>query len=163
MLPETELDLVLQEMKKAADGIAVRFDVQILVEEFLRSEAPNATPPDAPVVLALAQAIQEVYGVQARPQGIGGQTVATFFRKRGLPAAVWEKLLHMAHAPNEKISIENSVGDAKVFGEDDGLIRRHCSDIAPAACRAASALVRRRAMEWNKPSVGSCSLPWSWG
>ncbi len=115
VLPETELDLVLQEMKKAADGIAVRFDVQILVEEFLRSEAPNATPPDAPVVLALAQAIQEVYGVQARPQGIGGQTVATFFRKRGLPAAVWEKLLHMAHAPNEKISIENLVGDAKVF------------------------------------------------
>ncbi len=115
VLPETELDLVIQEMKKAADGIAVRFDVQILVEEFLRSEAPNATPPDAPVVVALARAIQEVYGVQARPQGIGGQTVATFFRKRGLPAAVWEKLLHLAHAPNEKISVENLVGDAKVF------------------------------------------------
>jgi succinyl-diaminopimelate desuccinylase len=115
VLPETELDLVLQEMSRVAESIADRFGVETLVEEFLRSESPNPTPPDAPVVVALAQAIQEVYGVQARPQGIGGQTVATFFRKRGLPAAVWEKLLHFAHAPNEKISIDNLVGDAKVF------------------------------------------------
>jgi len=115
VLPQTDLDLVLKEMKSVSETIAVRFGVETLVEEFLRSESPNPTPPDAPVVMALAQAIQEVYGVQARPQGIGGQTVATFFRKRGLPAAVWEKLLHLAHAPNEKISIENLVGDAKVF------------------------------------------------
>jgi succinyl-diaminopimelate desuccinylase len=115
VLPEVQLSLVLEEMNRVAAEIAERFGVQTLVEEYLRSESPNSTPSDAPVVVALAQAIQEVYGVQARPQGIGGQTVATFFRKRGLNAAVWERVLHMAHAPNEKISIDNLIGNAKVF------------------------------------------------
>ena len=41
--------------------------------------------------------------------------MAAFFRKRGLAAAVWEKILEMAHAPNEKISVDNLVGNAKVF------------------------------------------------
>ncbi len=76
------------------------------MEEFLRSESPNPTPADAPVVVEIAKAVQEIYGVQARPQGIGGQTVATFFRKKGLYAAVWEKILQTAHAPNERISVE---------------------------------------------------------
>jgi succinyl-diaminopimelate desuccinylase len=115
ILPEVQLSLVLEEMNRVAAEIAEKFGVQTSVEEYLRSESPNSTPPDAPVVVALAQAVQEVYGVQARTQGIGGQTVATFFRKRGLNAAVWEKVLHMAHAPNEKISITNLMGNAKVF------------------------------------------------
>jgi succinyl-diaminopimelate desuccinylase len=115
VLPEVELSLVLNEMNRVGAEIAERFGVQTAVEEYLRSESPNSTPPDAPVVVALARAVQEVYGVQARPQGIGGQTVATFFRKRGLNAAVWEKVMHMAHAPNEKISVDNLIGNAKVF------------------------------------------------
>jgi succinyl-diaminopimelate desuccinylase len=85
------------------------------VEEYLKFEAPAPTPPDSPVVLALAQAVQEVYGVQPKPTGIGGQTVAAFFRKKGLRAAVWEKILGCAHAPNEMIAIENLIGNAKVF------------------------------------------------
>ncbi|HMK34508.1 MAG TPA: M20 family metallo-hydrolase [Desulfomonilaceae bacterium] len=115
VLPDIRLSLILEEMRRVATEIAERFSVQTSVEEYLRSESPNATPSDAPVVIALAQAVQEVYGVQARPQGIGGQTVATFFRKKGLYAAVWEKVLHMAHMPNEKISIDNLIGNAKVF------------------------------------------------
>jgi len=95
--------------------VSDRFGVRVSVEEHMKFQAPEPTPADAPVVVALAQAIQEVYGVQARPHGIGGQTVAAFFRKQGLRAAVWEKLLQTAHAPNECISIENLVGDAKVF------------------------------------------------
>jgi succinyl-diaminopimelate desuccinylase len=115
VLPEEPLDPIFEEMNRVAAEIAERFNVQTFVSEYLRSESPNSTPADALVVVALAQAVQEVYGVQARPQGIGGQTVATFFRKRGLHAAVWEKCLQMAHAPNEKISIDNLIGNAKVF------------------------------------------------
>jgi succinyl-diaminopimelate desuccinylase len=67
------------------------------------------------VALELAQAIQEIYGVQAKPHGIGGQTVAAFFRKRGLKAAVWEKIIQTAHEPNERILIDNLLGNTKVF------------------------------------------------
>lgn len=115
VLPEVPIQEVLEEMRLVAEGVSERFGVKISVEEHLKFEAPEPTPADSPVVVALAQAIQEVYGVQARPHGIGGQTVAAFFRQRGLRAAVWEKLLQTAHAPNERISLENLVGDAKVF------------------------------------------------
>ena len=115
VLPEVSLAAVTEEMQAVAAKIASQFDVETNVEEYLKFEAPEPTPPDSPVVVALAQALQEVCGIQARPHGIGGQTVAAFFRKRGLKAAVWEKILETAHAPNERISIENLVTTAKVF------------------------------------------------
>lgn len=115
ILPETRVDDVLALMREVSSRVAADQGVEVSVQEYLRSESPNATPPDAPVVVALAQAIQEVYGVQPRPQGIGGQTVATFFRKANLPAVVWERMEGWAHAPNEKIPIDNLIGNAKVF------------------------------------------------
>lgn len=115
VLPETPPSQVMEEMERVGDEIRREFGVETFVEEHLSFEAPEPTPPDAPVVVSLAQAVQEVYGVQARPCGIGGQTVAAFFRKRGLHAAVWEKILQLAHAPNERIAIDNLVGNAKVF------------------------------------------------
>ena len=115
VLPEVDLDRVLKEMERVAEDIRDRFGVETAVEELIKFQAPDPTPPDSAVVLALAQAIQEVYGVQARPHGIGGQTVAAFFRQKGLHAAVWEKILQTAHAPNERISMDNLVGNTKVF------------------------------------------------
>ena len=115
VLPDTELGLVVEEMTEVSERIADRFGVEILVEEYLMNESPNPAAPNAPVVVALVQPIQEIYGMQTRLHGIGGQTVGTFFRKKGLPAAVWGKLLHLAHTLHEKISIDNLVGDAKVF------------------------------------------------
>jgi len=81
----------------------------------MKFHAPQPTASDSPVVVALAQAVQEVIGVQAKPVGIGGWTFASLFREKGLSAAVWSKMLGLAHAPNEKISIENLVANAKVF------------------------------------------------
>lgn len=115
ILPEVNPQDVIDEMKDRAAEIDSQLGVQTTVEEFLRNDSPIATKPDAPVVIALAQAILEVYAVQARPHGIGGQTVATFFRRRGLNAAVWQRIIRMAHEPNERISIENLIGDTKVF------------------------------------------------
>jgi succinyl-diaminopimelate desuccinylase len=115
VLPEIDLDSVMGEMQSVAKRIEDQFGVKTSVEEFLKNPSAEPTPSDSPVVVALTQAIQEVYGVQARPNGIGGQTVALFFRRNGLPAAVWEKILGTAHAPNERISVENLVGNIKVF------------------------------------------------
>lgn len=115
ILPNLDVTEIIAEMQRVATAAKEQFGLEVSVEEFLRSESPNPTPADAPVVVEIAKAVQEIYGVQARPQGIGGQTVATFFRKKGLYAAVWEKILQTAHAPNERISIENLIGNTKVF------------------------------------------------
>jgi succinyl-diaminopimelate desuccinylase len=117
VLPEVRLSEVIEEMERVALTIQDRFGVECEVSVHLAFEAPEPTPPDAPVVIALAQAIQEVYGVQARPVGIGGQTVAAFFRRQGLRAAVWERILHTAHCPNEHIAVEHLLGDTKVFAK----------------------------------------------
>ena len=61
--------------------------------------------------------IQEIYGVQAKPEGLGGQTVVTFFRRKGLSATVWQRMLQMPHAPDERIDIDNLVGEAKIFAK----------------------------------------------
>lgn len=115
VLPDEDISSVIDAMSECAAEVGRKFGVGILVEEVIKFEAPASTPSDSPVVIALAQAVQEVIGVQARPIGIGGQTVAAFFRKRGLPAAVWQKTLDVAHAPNERISIEDLVLTTKVF------------------------------------------------
>ena len=84
---------------------------QTITEE----DAAPATPADAPVVLALSAAIKDVYRVKAKPKGIGGGTVAAFFRRHGFGAVVWSKIDECAHQPNEYTIIDNMVGDAKVF------------------------------------------------
>jgi succinyl-diaminopimelate desuccinylase len=67
------------------------------------------------VVTALSRAIRAVYGREAVPQGIGGGTVAAFFRRRGLPAAVWMTVSETAHQPNEFCRLSTLVGDAQVL------------------------------------------------
>ena len=83
-----------------------------------RSQTLASAPPtaaEAPVVKALQQAIRQVYGREALPQGIGGGTVAAFFRKAGLPAAVWMTANDCAHQPNEFCFLSHLLGDAKVL------------------------------------------------
>ncbi len=115
ILPELDPDEALAEMDSIAEDIRKRFEVEIEIGAVMKFVAPQPTAMDAPVVIALAQAVHEVLGVQARPVGIGGQTVAAFVRKRGLPAAVWSRILETAHAPNERIAVDHLMQTAKVF------------------------------------------------
>ena len=50
------------------------------------------------------------------PMGIGGGTVAKYFREAGFPAVVWSTMDEMAHSPDEYCLISNILEDAKVFG-----------------------------------------------
>jgi succinyl-diaminopimelate desuccinylase len=65
----------------------------------------------------LTAAIKRVYGVEAKPMGIGGGTVAAFFRRYGYNAAVWSRILDTAHQPEESCSISNMINDTKVFAD----------------------------------------------
>jgi len=115
VLPQYKLNEVYATCEEIAARIAEELSLQIKIEQVYRQDATEPTPPDAPVVKALAGAILKITGKKARPMGIGGGTVAAFFRRAGLPAAVWSTVSDTAHQPNEYCSIANIVSDAKVF------------------------------------------------
>ena len=115
VLPEYDLGLVIAKVKEIAGEIERRFGVTILVTSVQEAQSPPATPADAPVVQALTRAVQDVYQRRAEPRGIGGGTVAAFFRRLGLPAAVWMTDEFTAHQPNEYVNINHLIGDCQVF------------------------------------------------
>jgi succinyl-diaminopimelate desuccinylase len=115
ILPAYPVDTVLETMRGMADEVQRQFGVHIHISTVQKADAPAPTAHDAPVVSALKTAVKDVYGVEARPMGIGGGTVAAVFRKHDYPAAVWSRYCHMAHQPNEYCLIENMVGNAKVY------------------------------------------------
>ena len=115
VLPRYGLDAIIQATEEIAAGVAKELDLTITVEPEYRQDATNPTPVDAPVVTALARAIEKVTGRQAVPMGVGGGTVAAFFRKSGIPVAVWVTEPDTAHQPNEYCLISSIISDAKVF------------------------------------------------
>ncbi len=115
VLPQYALDDVLGEIGAICAAIEAGTGVRVKVAEVQRAQAPAPTAPDAPVVRALALALRELRGLEARPIGVGGGTVAALFRRVGLPAAVWSTSDEVAHQPDEYCLIDNMVADAKVF------------------------------------------------
>lgn len=115
VLPVYKLADVEKEIRRVSDGVAARFGVAVDFEFAQREEAAPVTPIDAPVVDRVRKAVKEVYGVEAKPVGIGGGTVAAQLRRLGLPCVVWSKMDETMHGPNENARISNILGDAKVI------------------------------------------------
>lgn len=115
VLPRYELDRVLSSARAIAVEVGRDLDLSTEVEPIYLQKATQPTMADAPVVKALSRAIREVKGLDAAPIGIGGGTVAAFFRRAGLPAAVWLTESATAHQPNEYCLVSNLLGDAKVL------------------------------------------------
>ena len=114
ILPQYSVDMALAEISKLMRDVEAKYGVSVSYEVVQRNES-KATPADSSVVKALAGAIKEVYGVAARPIGIGGGTVAAYLRKAGYDAVVWATMEETAHQPNESALMKNILGDAKVF------------------------------------------------
>jgi succinyl-diaminopimelate desuccinylase len=115
VLPDYDLAQVTERVRAIAIEAAGKFGVTVDVEPVQTLASAPPTSPAAPVVKALQQAIRQVYGRDALPQGIGGGTVAAFFRQAGLPAAVWMTANDCAHQPNEFCFLSHLLGDAKVL------------------------------------------------
>lgn len=123
ILPEHSTDALLKDMKEIFNALTTLHEKrvadttypQLEVEIIRRSDAAPPTPPDSPIVKALIEALKTLRGVEPRVGGIGGGTVAAFFRRVGVPAAVWSTVDETAHMPNEYAKIENMIADAKVM------------------------------------------------
>ncbi len=114
ILPVYSVDAVLERLAAVAREVEAAHGVRISFEIVQRNQS-RATPKDAPVVLALAKAVREVYGVVPKVVGIGGGSVAAHLRNEGYDCVVWARLEETAHQPNESARIADIVGDAKVF------------------------------------------------
>jgi len=115
VLPDVPLDKVNAVISRVVAEVEREFKVKIQTSSPQTAPAAPATKVDAPVVRALGRAIKAVRGIEAKPIGIGGGTVAALFRHKGIPAVVWSTLHEMAHQPDEFCVIANMVADAKVF------------------------------------------------
>ena len=115
VLPAYKIDEILKSIKEITDRVGKELDLNISIETVNREDASNPTPSDAPVVKALSRAIKKVKGADASTMGIGGGTVASFFRRAGFNAAVWSTCLDVAHQPNEYCRINDIIEDTKVL------------------------------------------------
>jgi succinyl-diaminopimelate desuccinylase len=115
ILPEYDIREVQKTVRDLADEIEGEFGVRMEIRYPHSVSAPPATAADAPVVLALKQAIREVTGREGKPTGIGGGTVAAILRSAGFPAVCWQTIEDTAHSVNESCVIANVLNDAKVF------------------------------------------------
>lgn len=114
LVPEVQPTSVLEQVQALANEVAQQTGLEIDVETIAEQPA-TATSANTSIMKKLTAAIFEVYGVHARPVGIGGATVASFLRRADLPAVVWSRIEGCCHQPNERSSIASTLGDAVVF------------------------------------------------
>ncbi|MBN2105099.1 M20 family metallo-hydrolase [bacterium] len=115
ILPDYSIEQVKNRIRLYADEIEEKFGVKISLSYPQDVPAPSPTPADSPVALALQKAVKSVLNRDARSMGIGGGTVAAYFREAGLPAVCWCTVDDTLHGPNEYCRIENVLNDTKVF------------------------------------------------
>jgi succinyl-diaminopimelate desuccinylase len=106
---------IIAKMRSYADEVEKQFGVKIEFSYPQIEQAAPATSGDSPVVKLICAAVRDIYNKEARLEGIGGGTVAAFFRRAGIPCVVWSKLDESCHQPNEYCHIANMIGDAQVF------------------------------------------------
>ena len=115
ILPEISLDDVIAVVNGIVAEVETRTGAKISVD-IERTDAPEPTSPDSEICRLLMKSIREVLKIEPVAGGIGGGTFAVFFRKKGIPAAVWsQECGGVAHQPDEFTEISYLVNNAKVF------------------------------------------------
>ncbi len=115
ILPDYKVDEIIEEVSAISERLSKELNLKIEVKTVHRQDGAPPTSADSSVVITLARAIKRVTGLTARPMGIGGGTVAAFFRDAGLSAAVWSTISPTAHQPDEYCLIKNIITDAKIM------------------------------------------------
>ena len=114
ILPSYSLDEVRGAVKAAVSDVEAEFGVSVEVKE-AQAVSSRAVDAASPVVAALSAAVRDTLGVECRPVGIGGGTVAAYLRNAGFDAVVWGIIDEVAHQPNEYCLIESLLKEAAVL------------------------------------------------
>lgn len=108
----------LEDVMKVFESVKVKVEetgarIELTPVQMQENVAP--TPTNSGIVNKLSETLKELRGIESKPIGIGGGTVALYLRRKGVNTAVWSTLDNMAHQPNEYCKIDNIINDAKVF------------------------------------------------
>ncbi len=109
--PEELLDFIREEAYNFSLERGCKIDVEVVSQDI----APKPTDPNSEFVRNFIKSLKEVRNIEARPIGIGGGTVAKYFREKGIPTIVWMTTEGTAHEPNERVKISNIINDARVI------------------------------------------------
>lgn len=107
-----------EDVLKVIDGIIAKEEKKSGAKvsyKILQNAQSKATDKNAPVVKALAAAIKEAHGIDAKTIGIGGGTVAAELRNLGHDCVVWSSMDETAHMPNEYCIVDNLIKDAQTL------------------------------------------------
>ena len=116
VLPEYKLDDILADMRSVADEEEKsEKGLKIELEVFNRDDSAQPTSGDSEIAKLMSASVREKIGVEPVLVGIGGGTVALFFRRIGLPAVAWMLDDDTAHQIDEYCSVDHLTKDAKVF------------------------------------------------
>ena len=115
ILPSYKLADVIKTVTRIARETERRYKVKIAVSFPQKQTAAPPTAADAPVVKAITAAMKDLRKRVPKPMGIGGGTVAKFFRDKGFACAVWGTQDEVAHSPDEYSKLSATLADAKVF------------------------------------------------
>lgn len=117
VLPSINLDEVSYIFEDVKEELEEETGAEIELEFPKDKEAPKKTPEDSEVVVKLRKAVKDVLGVDPKPVGIGGGTVAALLRREDIPAVVWCSNHELAHQPNEFAELDFMVRDCKVYAK----------------------------------------------
>jgi succinyl-diaminopimelate desuccinylase len=115
VLPQYNINEILDEFILISKSIETKFGVRIETSIQQKIQAAPPTSIDSEVVKVLKKAIQNIHNKEIKYIGIGGGTVAAYFRAKGIEAALWSTVDNTMHSPNEYSLISNTISDAKVF------------------------------------------------
>jgi len=107
LLPQYKNKDVLAIVREQVRTMQKKYRVKISLE-IPQNESSPSTSADSPVVEALSKAIVKVRKVKPRVRGVGGGTVAAYFRRKGIDSVVWETNEETAHTINEYITNSNN-------------------------------------------------------
>lgn len=89
ILPEYDLEKILSDVRNLASEFQEESDARLEIDFVQKEQAPQGTPKDSEIYRLLSSAIRDVTGRKPYAIGIGGGTVAKFFRERGMESVVW--------------------------------------------------------------------------
>jgi len=115
VLPRYDVEDVIAEINRTLQEFEHKTGARITLEIIQKEPAPNLLSGNTEIVTLLKSALKNARGFEATVGGIGGGSCAAYFRKQGIPAALWSTVDEVMHQPDEYCKIENVVADAKIF------------------------------------------------
>ena len=112
ILPRYKVDAVLSVVKKTAADFSRLHGCKIKISIVSREDTPK--PTSGAFVEEFSDAVKAIKNVEPKLMGVGGGTVAKYFRKIGMPSIVWMTTDETAHSPNEYAKISNIISDTRV-------------------------------------------------